>query len=497
MPPPSPLSLPTYNIEQPDLSKMNLAGYHEDPRIAGAIENAMAKSNEFAKALEKRYEQPNWFKVAAGFAKPQLGGFTASLGSAAEALGDTVEQQRMVAPTVAQMQMKTSVMEASLRQQELAEKLLFNWERQNPGKPYPPELMSKVEKLTGSTSPQTKAAEKFQSAMGSKLEQDITAQKAKQQSPFYQLPTGALPDDWMKNTEKTRTQLQNELVQSGKFTPEGVKLFSDQKLLDENLALQQTNAALKIKSAQSAGDVIAGNSMALQDLATARDLVHSPNIDKLLGIGSGQTGGDKTNYLSVLFGWIASPTEPGKIGALNEAAAKLQKSDPRAYDDFQVLQKVLSKNLADARATIQNPSVGAQNLLSATQPSVLNTKNAITRMLDLIAHEKSSQTREGILRQTYRGKDPSGFESDPNSGYGRLQAQIQEERRAIEKAPNLGAELPTYYNPYASLSSFYSQPAPAARPTTSANSAAPAGGATQYKPPKGWHKNPDGSFSKD
>ena len=90
MPPQSPLSLPTYNIEQPDLSKMNLAGYHEDPRIAGAIENAMAKSNEFAKALEKRYEQPNWFKVAAGFAKPQLGGFTASLGSAAEALGKLI-----------------------------------------------------------------------------------------------------------------------------------------------------------------------------------------------------------------------------------------------------------------------------------------------------------------------------------------------------------------------------------------------------------------------
>jgi hypothetical protein len=496
MPPPSPLSLPTYNIEQPDLSKMNLAGYHEDPRISGAIENAMAKSNEFARALEKRYEQPNWFKVAAGFAKPQLGGFTASLGSAAEALGDTVEQQRMVAPTVAQMQMKTSIMEASLRQQELAERLLFNWEKDNPGKPYPPELISKVEKLTGSSSPQAKAAQTFQTAMGTKLEQDIKAQRAKQESPFYQLPVGALPDDWSKNTQKTRQQLQDELVQSGKFTPEGVKLFSDQKLLDENLALQQTNAAMKIKNAASAGDVIAGNSQALQDLATARDLVHSPNIDKLLGIGSGQTGGDKTNYLSVLFGWIAAPTEPGKIGALNEAAAKLQKSDPRAYDDFQVLQKVLSKNLADARATIQNPSVGAQNLLSATQPSVLNTKNAITRMLDLIAHEKSSQTREGILRQTYRGRDPAGFESDPNSGYGRLQAQIQDERRAIEKAPNLGAELPTYYNPYASL---YSQTAAStnARPATPATSAAPAGGGTQYKPPKGWHKNPDGSFSKD
>ena len=45
-------------------------------------------------ALESRYENPNWFNVAAGFAKPQLGGFTASLGSAAQALGDWQEQQR-------------------------------------------------------------------------------------------------------------------------------------------------------------------------------------------------------------------------------------------------------------------------------------------------------------------------------------------------------------------------------------------------------------------
>ena len=44
--------------------------------------------------LEKRYENPNWFKVAAGFAKPQLGGFLASLGSASEAMGENVEQQR-------------------------------------------------------------------------------------------------------------------------------------------------------------------------------------------------------------------------------------------------------------------------------------------------------------------------------------------------------------------------------------------------------------------
>jgi hypothetical protein len=57
-------------------------------------------------ALRKRYEQPNWFKVAAGFAKPQLGGFTASLGSAAEALGETEELRRAAELPIAQMRLE-------------------------------------------------------------------------------------------------------------------------------------------------------------------------------------------------------------------------------------------------------------------------------------------------------------------------------------------------------------------------------------------------------
>lgn len=44
--------------------------------------------------LEQRYAKPNWFDIAAGFAKPQLGGFIASLGSANEAMAKNIEQQR-------------------------------------------------------------------------------------------------------------------------------------------------------------------------------------------------------------------------------------------------------------------------------------------------------------------------------------------------------------------------------------------------------------------
>jgi hypothetical protein len=55
------------------------------------------------KSLEDRYSNPNWFKVAAGFLKPQLGGFAASLGSASEALGENVEAGRAAALPIAQM----------------------------------------------------------------------------------------------------------------------------------------------------------------------------------------------------------------------------------------------------------------------------------------------------------------------------------------------------------------------------------------------------------
>jgi hypothetical protein len=68
-----------------------------------ALEKYKGTLQQGIEALEKRYNEPNWFKVAAGFAKPQLGGFIASLGSAAEAAGETEEQRREQMLPVAQM----------------------------------------------------------------------------------------------------------------------------------------------------------------------------------------------------------------------------------------------------------------------------------------------------------------------------------------------------------------------------------------------------------
>jgi hypothetical protein len=71
------------------LAKINPAGLREED-----LQRIRDITDQGIKELEDRYKEPNLFKVAAGFAKPQLGGFLASLGSASEAMAENVEQQR-------------------------------------------------------------------------------------------------------------------------------------------------------------------------------------------------------------------------------------------------------------------------------------------------------------------------------------------------------------------------------------------------------------------
>ena len=69
-------------------------------------------------ALKARYENPNWFNVAAGFLKPQLGGFAASLGSASQALGDWQEKQRANELPLAQMRAEIGMTNMVLGQRQ-------------------------------------------------------------------------------------------------------------------------------------------------------------------------------------------------------------------------------------------------------------------------------------------------------------------------------------------------------------------------------------------
>ena len=115
-------SVPMFDVPKVEGIK-NPTGIGTNPNISSALENYNKSIEEYANQLEQRYARPNLFKIAAGFLKPQLGGFSASLGSANEAMAEQEELQRAISPTVAQMRSQLALNQYSLAQQTEAAKI--------------------------------------------------------------------------------------------------------------------------------------------------------------------------------------------------------------------------------------------------------------------------------------------------------------------------------------------------------------------------------------
>jgi len=97
---------------------------------------------DILRALENRYSQPNWFKVAAGFLKPQLGGFAASLGSASEALAENIEQQRAMALPIAEVRAKLAQGQAIMAQNVPVADEIKLWHKEHPNEMPTPGLVA-------------------------------------------------------------------------------------------------------------------------------------------------------------------------------------------------------------------------------------------------------------------------------------------------------------------------------------------------------------------
>lgn len=129
------------------IGKMNLYGVDDSER-----EKALEASNTGLAALRARYENPNYFKIAAAFAKPQLGGFMASLGSAAEVMGENVEQQRANEIPIFNASSQNSAMRVALAQKANAAGLVANHKG-----PVTEELLKQVVARVGADSPLAQA----------------------------------------------------------------------------------------------------------------------------------------------------------------------------------------------------------------------------------------------------------------------------------------------------------------------------------------------------
>jgi hypothetical protein len=294
------------------------------------------------------------------------------------------------------------------------------------------------------------------------LKTSLEAQNAQNDSLFLKAPPGSLPSDWAVNEKETRKQIIDLLAAKGLTTPENAQNLTNKQLMDAMNGMSETYMAGKIKNRDTAGQVVESTQGELRNYSIARDLVTSPRMEKILGIGAGQ------DAVSALFGYLANPTD-GSASSLNKAAVQLRAKDPQLAADFDVLYKTLQQGQLRARSAIENPSVGAQMQIARSNPSAYaNSQLAITKMLDLMAHDASMQNREAALRMGWSG-DYNDFVRDPKSGYAALTEMGQEEARAIARNPtNLDTTLPDFYRPTRRASSAATMPAAPAAPVAPA-----------------------------
>jgi FMN-dependent NADH-azoreductase len=158
----SPLNTVMFNVPQVNLKSINPTDIATDPQLQEEYKRALAARDKYTEELEKRYQQPNWFKVAAGFAKPQLGGFLASMGSASQALGDWQEQARAIAPTIAQMRAETAMGQIALQQGLKAADIAGKARGQ--GRIQSPTEAAQVAGLTGGPATEAKTGQEIQTA---------------------------------------------------------------------------------------------------------------------------------------------------------------------------------------------------------------------------------------------------------------------------------------------------------------------------------------------
>lgn len=158
-----------------DPSKINL--YGAEPADTQEYQDALKASVD---ALSQRYANPNWFNVAAGFLKPQLGGFAASLGSANEALGANLEKQRETQLPLAQMRAQLAASKIAMGQKSTAAREFSDW--QASGKPMDQKTYARLTGLSPDSATATAAKAAYE---GERAEQGILSQQQALRSNQY------------------------------------------------------------------------------------------------------------------------------------------------------------------------------------------------------------------------------------------------------------------------------------------------------------------------
>lgn len=411
-------------------------------------------------AFERRYAEPNWLAVSSAFAKPQLGGFGAGWSSAMGELGKQEESRRELMPTIAVERAKLAQMQSMMMKNErganLAAELLGLGPDAGRQISSSKDLKSfitpeNVNNIPGAIARlETAGQSEFAKALKAGLdaykgtietrtgETELSAaeQERIRKDPSY-VPkfSDSLPLGSRESQSRLASELKASLSGRG-FDEEQLKNSSLNKLIDMNSQAMDAQAAKRMEEMNVSSEEASKAKQQILSLAEARELVAKPTLGKVLGLKSGQSA------MSALLGYVQN-TDEKQGAALSNALAQLKIEDQQAYDDFQVLAKLLTQNVSLTRSTMSNPSISSTLLAAQSNPTLGNTQPAILKMMDLMAHKQSETYREYKLKSKYQGD----FNKLQASGdIERLHDQLLQERRELARNAADARTLPSFYS---------------------------------------------------
>jgi hypothetical protein len=476
---------PIYDIKSPlDFSKINPVG-SDVPDIRQKQQAALDAQEKFAKTLEDRYAQPNYFKIAAGFLKPQLGGFGASLGSAAEALGTQTEQQRAIAPTIERMRAEVAAGQLGLSQRTEQERALKEFDATG-GKD-----MTKLRQIYSldPSSPVAKSIEKrpdFESARRAETGFGIDLQKEVMKNPAVVIhdPNYGYINSTPEKAAEYKAKV-DAAVPPG-YTPQEWSAMSFAK---------REEAVAKYANDKSKEGMTEGDKYALQagqahdildDVASLRQLALDPSLKPVFSLFQ---NGDLFSQIRA-----AAAENPGKAQAAIEGLVAAKMAELKNVDEpTRAKADKLIKDIASLevrlRGSLSNPTDQASFLNSQRSPTLGNSQTGFVGILDQIAFNSArdiglAKLHNQLLKQGITTRDAAY--SDALENYRNDTRKVKMELAKGDYDLN---KTPSWYDTRSqNAQPAEKAPAPAAPAATS-------GG--ERKPPPGWHKLPNGHFERD
>lgn len=359
--------------------------------------------------LQERYKNPNWFDVAAGFAKPQLGGFLASLGSASEAMGRNVEQERAQVMPIAQLELEAFKNKQLQKQATDAQTILDKALRE--GRPPNDTEVGLILKRVGRDHPIAQAAVQAQTTkteqqragieLGDFTERQLNAITKNPLLRFIQDAPGKVGQVSAVSPEEakqTEANLDKVLLKTN--TPEALKAMSFIQKQNEVASIVESNSRRSMTQKDKDADVALNSSQRMSDLNEARYLATRPGMEKLFALFN---SGDGLTLLKTL-----ATASGDKYAQANSAVqeyifANFANDDPKLRMEADQLMKIINKLSLDTRNASSNPTNLVQEMAGNVNPDFKQSHKGFLSVLDQLGYEDQFNIDKSNLRNKTKG----------------------------------------------------------------------------------------------